>query len=421
MSDIIITLLALLFSAIFSAYEIAFLSSNKLKVELDRNQKQRYAVVMNRFFQHPDELISSLLMGNNVALVIYGIAMANILDPLIERYITSSLGGILAVETVVATLVVLITAEFLPKALSRLNPNGVFSTLYPVIIFFYWFFYPLTAVTRFLSKSIIGLFGVKGPSSASSKNFDKSDLLHLSNEVGGAQEQENEHTNDMVIFQNALNFSKVKVRECMIPRTEIAAIEIVDGKELLLDLFIKSGYSRIMVYKDSIDNIIGYIHSKDIFKHKESSVEELLREIDHVSENLSAQYLMSTFIKNKKSIAVVDDEYGGTAGIITLEDLIEEIFGEISDELDDEEFVEKKISDVEYLFSGRLEVKELNKKYELDLPESDEYETLAGMIMYNNENIPEEKEILQFGIFSFTILKTSKNRIETVALKILRP
>ena len=420
MGDIIITLLALVFSAIFSAYEIAFLSCNKLKVELDKKQGRSYAVAMARFMENPDELISSLLMGNNVALVIYGVAMANLLDPLIEKYITANLGGILVVETIVATLVVLITAEFLPKTLSRLNPNGVFSALYWVILFFYWLLYPLTAFTSKLSFGIMKLVGFKDVSKVNKAIFDKSDLIHLSNEVSSSQEEENEHSNEMTIFQNALNFSSVKLKECMIPRTEIEAIDICDSKEELLKLFIESGYSRIMVYRENIDNIIGYVHSKDLFKQQNATVEDLLRPVNYFSEQVSAQTLLAFLTKNRKSIVVVRDEYGGTAGIVTLEDIIEEIFGDISDELDKEEFIEKRLSGNEFIFSARLEVKELNKKYDLDLPEYDEYETLAGLIIHFNESIPKEKEILQFGAFSFTILKTTKNRIETVALKILK-
>lgn len=420
MGDIIITLLALVFSAIFSAYEIAFLSCNKLKVELDKKQGRSYAVAMARFMENPDELISSLLMGNNVALVIYGVAMANLLDPLIEKYITANLGGILVVETIVATLVVLITAEFLPKTLSRLNPNGVFSALYWVILLFYWLLYPLTAFTSKLSFGIMKLVGFKDVSKVNKAIFDKSDLIHLSNEVSSSQEEENEHSNEMTIFQNALNFSSVKLKECMIPRTEIEAIDISDSKEELLKLFIESGYSRIMVYRENIDNIIGYVHSKDLFKQQNATVEDLLRPVNYFSEQVSAQTLLAFLTKNRKSIVVVRDEYGGTAGIVTLEDIIEEIFGDISDELDKEEFIEKRLSGNEFIFSARLEVKELNKKYDLDLPEYDEYETLAGLIIHFNESIPKEKEILQFGAFSFTILKTTKNRIETVALKILK-
>lgn len=419
MSAVAITIIALFFSAFFSGYEIAFFSSNKLRIELDRKQGRRYATVMNRFLQKPEKLVSSLLMGNNVAIVIYGISVAKILDPLIERYITSSLGGILAVETVIATLIVLVTAEFLPKALSRLNPNGVFSSLYWLFIVFYYLLYPLTLITNHISGLVIRAIGFKEEEDSSQKeSFNKSDLLYLSNEVSADPEQENEPSSEMVIFQNALNFSEVKIRECMIPRTEVTAIDVEAGVKELLDLFVESGYSRIMVYRDNIDNIIGYVHSKDLFKDNKKTIGELLRPVNYISEEMSAQNLLAYLTKNRKSVAVVKDEYGGTGGIVTLEDLIEEIFGDISDELDKEEFTEKKIADNEYVFSARLEVKELNRKYDIDLPESDEYETLAGLIIYCNENIPSEKEMLRIGKFTFTILKTTSNRIETVSLKI---
>ena len=419
MTDIVITVFALIFSAFFSGYEISFLSGSKLKMELDRKQGKRYAIVMDKFIKNPEKIISSLLMGNNVALVIYGISMAKILDPLIEAYLTTSTGGVLVIDTVIATVIVLITAEFMPKALCRLNPNGMFSSLYWLFIIFYYLLYPLTYITNIISGGILKLFGVKDMHDTSKNLFDKSDLMHLSNEVTSTQEQENERLNEMVIFQNALTFSSVKLRECLIPRTEVAAVEVDDSIDELIDLFVEQGYSRIMVYKDTIDKIIGYVHSKDLLKDKSKTIRELLRSVVYVSEEMSAQTLLAYLTKHRKSVAVVRDEYGGTGGIVTLEDLIEEIFGNIDDELDAEEFVAKKISDNEYVLSARLEVKEVNRKFDLDLPESDDYETIAGLITFYNEAIPKEKEILQFGLFSFQILKTNKKRIETVNLKVL--
>ncbi|MBQ1929377.1 MAG: HlyC/CorC family transporter [Bacteroidales bacterium] len=419
MTDIVITVFALIFSAFFSGYEISFLSGSKLKMELDRKQGKRYAIVMDKFIKNPEKIISSLLMGNNVALVIYGISMAKILDPLIEAYLTTSTGGVLVIDTVIATVIVLITAEFMPKALCRLNPNGMFSSLYWLFIIFYYLLYPLTYITNIISGGILKLFGVKDMHDTSRNLFDKSDLMHLSNEVTSTQEQENERLNEMVIFQNALNFSSVKLRECLIPRTEVAAVEVDDSIDELIDLFVEQGYSRIMVYKDTIDKIIGYVHSKDLLKDKSKTIRELLRSVVYVSEEMSAQTLLAYLTKHRKSVAVVRDEYGGTGGIVTLEDLIEEIFGNIDDELDAEEFVAKKISENEYVLSARLEVKEVNRKFDLDLPESDDYETIAGLITFYNEAIPKEKEILQFGLFSFQILKTNKKRIETVNLKVL--
>ena len=421
-ANVVITLFSLIFSAFFSGYEIAFLSSNKLKVELDRKQGKRYALVMDRFLKTPEKVISSLLVGNNVAIVIYGMAIAKIMDPLIAKYITSSVGGILAIDTIVATLIVIVTAEFLPKAVSRLNPNGVFASLYWLFIFFHYLFYPLTYITEKLSGRIMKLFGVTGSADAGKHIFDKTDLMYLSEEVTSTDpDDENEHANDIVIFQNALNFSSVKVRECMIPRTEIVAVDIMDSIDELATLFVEQGYSRILVYRDNIDDIIGYVHSKDLLMEENAaSIATLLRTVTYVSEEMGAQSLLAYFTKNRSSIAVVRDEYGGTSGIVTLEDLIEEIFGDINDELDKEELVAKKISDDEYVFSARLEVEEINRRFELELPESEDYETLAGLIMHYNENIPKEKEILQFGRFSYTILKTTRNRIETVGVRVLQ-
>lgn len=420
--NIIIALLALVFSAFFSGYEISFLSGNRLKVELDRKQGKRYAHLMERFIKNPELVISTLLVGNNVAIVIYGMAAAKILDPLIEKYITASVGGILAIETIVATLIVLITAEYLPKALSRLNPNGVFSSLYWLFLFFYYLFYPLTWITNRLSGRVLKVFGVKELSHPDNLVFDKSDLMDLSSEVAGDDEEDNETSNDMVIFQNALNFSSVKVRECMIPRTEVAAVDVQDPLEELSAMFVEQGYSRILVYRENIDDIIGYVHSKDLFKERDSQVEsiaELVRTVTYVSEEMSAQTLLAYFTKNRSSIAVVRDEYGGTSGIVTMEDLIEEIFGDINDELDKEEFTEKQIGEGEYLFSARLEVEMINRKYGLELPESDEYETLAGLIMFYNEDIPGENEVVEVENCSFTIEKTARNRIETVKVRVL--
>lgn len=420
--NIVIAVLALIFSAFFSGYEISFLSGNKLKIELDRKQGRRYARLMDRFIKAPELVISTLLVGNNVAIVIYGMAAAKILDPVIEKYVTASVGGILAIETIVATLIVLITAEFLPKALSRLNPNGVFSSLYWLFLLFYYLFYPLTYMTNRLSNKVLKVFGVKAGTHQEDHIFDKSDLMDLSTEVANDDEQDDEPSNDMVIFQNALNFSSVKVRECMIPRTEVAAVDVQDSLDELSAMFVEQGYSRIMVYRENIDDIIGYVHSKDLFKEMDGQVEsiaELVRTVTYVSEEMSAQTLLAYFTKNRSSIAVVRDEYGGTSGIVTLEDLIEEIFGDINDELDKEEFIEKQISEDEYLFSARLEVEDLNRKYDLELPESDEYETLAGLIMFYDEDIPAEKEVVQVGKYSFTIEKKAKNRIETVSVRVL--
>lgn len=418
-ANIITAIVALLFSALFSGYEMAFLHCNRLKIALDRKEGKKYAVVMDRFIRNEGDLISSLLMGNNIFNVVFSIATASLLSPVIETYITDSLTITLLIETVAATAIVLVTAEFLPKAVSLLNPNAVFSSFYGVILCFYYLFYPLTYITKTLSNLVIRSSGNRqGAESAQQENlFDETDLMDLSEEVEEAQNQDGA-SSDMEIFQNAIDFSTTKIKECLIPRTEITAIDVEDPVKDLLRLFVDTGYSRIPVYEDTIDTIIGYVLSKDILIKKAGSVRDLLRPIKYVDMDMDARELLEIMTKSKDNIVAVHDEYGGTEGIITLEDLIEEIFGNIDDEFDTTSLMEKKISDNEYVFSARLEVKEINKKYGFGLPEDDSYETIAGLILDVSGNIPEEKESIELGNILITVLKTSKRRIETVSLKI---
>lgn len=418
---IIIVVISLLFAALFSGYEMAFLHCNRLKIALDKKEGKKYAIVMDKFIRNEGNLISSLLMGNNIFTVIYGIAAAKILDPWITGSITSSIGGSLVIETFIATLIILVTAEFLPKALSFLNPNRVFSSLYRIINFFYYFFYPLTWLTNKLSELIIRSAGIGRKKSAVQipQAFNETDLMHLSEQVEESQDEESPTANDIEIFQNAVDFSTTKIKKCLIPRTEITALEEGDSRGDLLRIFVESGFSRVIVYRDTIDNIIGYVHSKDLLKNPDGSIKQLLRPINYVSMEKDAQALLEFMTRNRLSIVAVRDEYGGTEGIVTLEDLIEEIFGDINDELDKETLIEKKTGDNEYLFSARLEVKELNKKYDFDLPESADYETIAGLITNNAESLPKEKEQIKINKFLFTVLKSSKKRIDIVSMKIL--
>ena len=416
--NIIIVIVALCFCALFSGYEMAFLHCNRLKVALDKKEGKKYAIAMDRFIRNENDLISSLLMGNNIFVVIYSIAAANLLNPFLRAHITNSTSLIIIIETIVATIIVMVTAEYLPKALCLLNANKVFSSLYRVILFFYWLFYPLTWLTNRLSCLIIG----KKPKALQTSGqqygkFDTVDLLNLSEEVEDAQGDD--VPSDIEIFQNAMDFSSTKIKECLIPRTEIVAIDIEDSIDELLSLFVDTGYSRIVVYRETMDDIIGYVLSKDLLQGKKDSISEILRPITHVPMDMDARTLLEKMTSRKENIVVVNDEYGGTEGIITLEDLIEEIFGEIEDELDRNEFVEKKISDKEWVFSARLDVKDINRRHELSLPEDDAYETLAGLILYNIGCIPKEKETFRIGNISFTVLKTYKKRIETVCVKIL--
>lgn len=417
LANIIIVVVSLCFCALFSGYEMAFLHCNRLKVALDKKEGKKYAIAMDRFINNEGDLISSLLMGNNIFVVIYSIAAARLLNPFLQAHITSSTSLIIIIETIVATIIVMITAEYLPKALCLLNANRVFSSLYRIILFFYYLLWPLTWITNRLAYLMIGKSSAQQNVQPAGK-FDRADLLNLSEEVEDAQGDD--VPSDIEIFQNAMDFSSTKIKECLIPRTEVAAIDIEDSIEELLSLFVDTGYSRIIVYRETLDDIVGYVLSKDLLGDERRSVKEILRPITHVPMDMDAKTLLEKMTSQKENIVAVSDEYGGTEGIITLEDLIEEIFGEIDDELDRNEFVEKQVSDNEWVFSARLDVKDINRRHDLSLPEDDAYETLAGLVLYNLGSIPKEKETFRIGNISFTVLKTSKKRIETVSLKILK-
>ncbi|MBQ2483016.1 MAG: HlyC/CorC family transporter, partial [Bacteroidales bacterium] len=370
LANIIIVVVSLCFCALFSGYEMAFLHCNRLKVALDKKEGKKYAIAMDRFINNEGDLISSLLMGNNIFVVIYSIAAARLLNPFLQAHITSSTSLIIIIETIVATIIVMITAEYLPKALCLLNANRVFSSLYRIILFFYYLLWPLTWITNRLAYLMIGKSSAQQNVQPAGK-FDRADLLNLSEEVEDAQGDD--VPSDIEIFQNAMDFSSTKIKECLIPRTEVAAIDIEDSIEDLLSLFVDTGYSRIIVYKETLDDIVGYVLSKDLLGDQRKSVKEILRPITHVPMDMDAKTLLEKMTSQKENIVAVSDEYGGTEGIITLEDLIEEIFGEIDDELDRNEFVEKQVSDNEWVFSARLDVKDINRRHDLSLPEDDAY------------------------------------------------
>lgn len=408
-------------SAFFSGYEMAFLHSNRLKIALDKKDKKKYALSLDRFIKNEGDFISSLLVGNNIFLVIYSIAVANLLNPFIESHITQSLSLILIIETIIATIIILITGEFLPKAICFLNPNRVLETFYSPAIFFYYLFYPITWLTNKISLMLISNKVGQGVQLVEDNTFDEADLINLSEELEDPQNQEDGQISDMDIFQNAVDFSSKKIKECLIPRTEIVAIDSEAQIEDLIELFIRTGYSRILVYKENIDSIIGYVLSKDLLGNTKEieaiKLNNIIRPIKHVNMEMDAQSLLSLMINKKENIVAVSDEFGGTEGIITLEDLIEEIFGEIDDELDNESLVEKKVGEKEYIFSARLEIEYLNKKYDFGLPESEDYKTLAGLILFTSESFPQEKETIMVEDYSLTILRCSSRRIEIISLK----
>jgi len=419
MDSIMIIILTLVFSAFFSGMEIAFVTSNNLKIELDKSKGLLPGKILSRFNQHPSRFIGALLLGNNIALVIYGIAMADLLQPLISGMLPAIINSeitVLLFQTIIATFIILLTAEFLPKVLFRQNPNAILNFFaIPVFLFFYLFFpfiYIFTGFAGWLLRVVFGITSLK-----QSYVFSPVDLNDYIMNFSGEISKDDDVTQEIQMVQNALDFTNVKLRACMVPRPEISAVDVHASIDELRAYFIESGFSKILVYNESIDNIIGYIHSSDLFKNPKDT-RSIMRSVFYVPETMLANDVLSMFFKQHKSIAIVVDEFGGTAGIVTMEDIIEEIFGEIEDEYDEDEFIEKQISDNEFILSGRLEIDYLNEKYNLEFPQSDDYETIAGFIINNHESIPELREEISIDRFSFTILQASENRIEQVRLKI---
>ncbi|MCK4700145.1 MAG: HlyC/CorC family transporter, partial [Bacteroidales bacterium] len=352
------------------------------------------------------------LIGNNIALVIYGIFMAILL--------TDHDINILILQIIISTLLILLTAEFLPKTLFRINPNSFLKIFAIPVLLFFIIFYPVSKLTIYISNFILGtFFKVKIPEKQENIVFGKVDIDNLVNEKMAEQKNNKNDALDFRIFQNALDFSDVKLRECMVPRTEIIAVKNDSGIDDLQQKFIETGLSKILVFKESIDRIIGYIHMKDLFNSPDN-IESNIIDVSIVPETMPANKLLEMFVKEKKNLAVVVDEFGGTSGIVTIEDILEEIFGEIEDEHDTSKLIEQKINEHEYIFSGRLEVDYLNEKYNLNLPKHGEYETLAGLILHFYESIPKPKELIIIELLEFRVLEVSETRIELVKLTITK-
>ena len=399
--------------------EIAFLSSNKLRLELEKQQESFSSHILTLYTDNPGQYIVTMLIGNNIALVIYGIAMAILLQPVIEL-VTHSETAILITQTFISTLIILVFAEFLPKAFSRLNPNGLLKLFSIPVLIFYLIFYPVSKFTISLSHFILKVFfRVKISNESGSPVFGKPDIDQLVSERSQEVPATGEEDHDMKIFQNALDFSNVKLRECMIPRTELVALNENTPPELVRHSFIESGLSKILIFRESIDNIIGYVNMKDLFREI-LDLRSLIVPLPIVPESMPANRLLKTFVAQSKNIALVVDEFGGTSGIVTIEDILEEIFGEIEDEHDSSALIERKVNKYEYIFSGRLEIDYLNEKYALNLPEQDDYETLAGLIFHFHESIPKLNQFIRMDTLEFKVLKVSETRIELVQLKILQ-
>jgi CBS domain containing-hemolysin-like protein len=409
----------ILFSAFFSGMEIAFITANKLRLELDKKQNIVFSKLISLYTQHPAQFIATMLIGNNVSLVIYGIAFAKLLQPFFNQYLPDSL--VLLVQTFISTIIILATAEYLPKMFFRINPNGLLKFFTVPIAFFYFLFYPITRITMGISKIVLKVLLNEDIKNVNEKIvFSRIDLDHFVNQSDNTNDSQNkeEIDNEVKLFRNALDFSKVKLREIMVPRTEMAVLDINSTVDELRQKYIETGYSRILFYEENIDNIIGYIHHSVIFTNPESITSNLSKVLI-VPETMPASKLLSKFIQQRLSIAIVVDEFGGTSGMVTSEDILEEIFGEIEDEHDTVYLIEKQVAPNEYVISGRVELDELNEKFNLDFPENENYETLAGYILFNYESIPKINTVINIGAYRFKILKATNTKIELVHLNIL--
>lgn len=424
MNNWIVVAVTLFFSALCSGLEIAFNSTNRLQLEVDLKKNKFSAKIVSMFCKNQSRFITSLLLGNNIALIIYGMSMAQLLDaPVVHWLQAVALNNdfmVLLLKTVLATLLVLLVGEFLPKMLFRINPNAILSFFaFPTVVFYY-LLYPLTLIYSGIATLIIRVFfGMKVDQQKyqiSTVDFD--DYI---TEYADPKEADEDVQQEIQLFQNAMDFRSVKLRECMGPRNEIESVKITDDIRFIKDRFEETKHSKLIVYSDNIDNIVGYIHLNDVVdaiaNGKNVTTADLVRPINFFPETYTADRLLKHFIQKHQGVAVVVDEFGGTSGIVTMEDVIEEIFGEIEDEYDEEEEKEEVLKEDTYVFSARLEIDYLNENYKLDLPVSDDYETLAGMILHFYENIPETGEELTVGKYKIKVLKATDMKLEEVELK----
>ena len=412
---IIWLIIAMVFSAYFSGMEIAFVSSNRMLAEMDREKNGLSQRAMAVFYQHPHNFVSTMLVGNNIALVVYGILFAHIFD---QTLFSSLSDGVrVTCDTLLSTLVVLFTGEFLPKTIFKSMPNRLLTFFAVPTFICYIVLWPFSRFATLLSRFLLRLLGVRMKKETDDKEFTKVDLDYLVQSSIDSAQSEDEVQEEVKIFQNALDFGETRVRDCMIPRTEMDAIEDTNSIEQLKQMFVESGHSKIIVFHEDIDHIVGYIHSSEMFRNPEDW-RQSIRSLPFVPETMLASKLMRTFMQQQKSIAVVVDEFGGTSGLISLEDIVEEIFGEIEDEHDSTHYVAKQLDTGEYLLSARLEIEKVNEMFQLSLPESDEYMTLGGLILHFYQSFPKLNEIVKIGQFEFKIVKNTATKIELVRLKI---
>ena len=411
---ILIILLSIIASAFFSGMEIAFVSANKLKIELEKQQGSFSSKILTKFTKNPSNFITTMLIGNNIALVVYGYFIGDLLMNFISPFIPNQF-AILLIQTIISTIIILVTAEFLPKAIFRIFSNEVLRLFSVPAYIFYLLFYVLSLFIGKISNFILKVF-FNTEEDQTSSVFSKKELGNFIDEQLESNKRE-EVDSEIHIFKNALDFHNVKAREVMVPRTEIVALELHESVEKVKNLFIETGYSKILVYKDSLDNILGYVNAFDLFK-KQKTIKSMLRLVEFVPESMTIKSILNTLSSKKKSVAIVVDEYGGTSGLISKEDIIEELFGEIEDEHDNVELIENKINEDEYLFSARIEIDYINEVYSINLPKSEAYETLGGLIVGHTENIPKLNDIILIDNFEFIIKKVSSSKIEEIYLKI---
>ncbi len=418
MESSVIILFTLISSAFFSGLEIAFITSNKLRIELESKQGNLSAKILSYFTKYPSRYLGTMMVGNNITLVIFSIYMDEEFKPMLNPFISSEI-LILLIATLFSTIIILVVAEFLPKNIFRINSNRALNLFAFPLTIVYGLLYPFVMVIIGISEFILKrIFGVKIEKENTA--FTMIDLDNYLREGTSTVEKKVDMDHEIQIFQNALDFSSVKARECMIPRTEIIAQDIESTIEELKQKFIQTRLSKILIFSKSIDNIIGYVYSKELFKSPES-IRSILLPVSIVPESMAASELLTVFIQQHKSIAVVVDEFGGTSGMLTMEDVMEEIFGEIEDEHDKEEMIEKQINEHEFIFSARLETDYINHTYHLKLPILDNFETLGGLIMHYHESIPRVNEEIRIDNFLFTITAVTRNRIDQVNLKVLKP
>ena len=409
-------IITMIFSAFFSGMEIAFVTSNRMLAEMDKDKNGLSQKIQTLFYKNPNNFVSTMLVGNNISLVVYGILIAQLFDNTIFKNMEASFT--VPADTILSTLIVLFTGEFLPKTFFKSNPNRLLSFFAIPAYLCYLVLWPVSKFSTFLSRILLQLFGMKVQKESEDILFSKTDLDYLVQSSLDNAKNEDDIDDEVKIFQNALEFRDTKVRDCMIPRTEINSVDINSCTlSELTQKFIESGNSKIIVYQDDIDHITGYIHSSELFRNPEEW-QQHIRKMPFVPETMAAQKLMQTFLMQKRSLGGVVDEFGGTSGIVSLEDIVEEIFGDIEDEHDSQKYVAKQTETGEYVLSARLEIDKVNKMFDLELPESDDYMTIGGLILQHYQSFPKINEVVTIGRYEFKIIKNAMNKIELVKLKV---